>query len=85
MPRPKSGQSFADALRIAVAEAHQTGGTKLRAVADSLVAEGITGNIQAIKEIADRLDGKAPQPITGEDNGPLQVVIKQFKLDGTSE
>ena len=57
-------REFAQALRIAVAEACEKGGTKLRALADKLVEEGLSGNVHALKEIADRLDGRVPQAIS---------------------
>lgn len=36
---------------------------KLELLADALVAQGIDGNVPALKEIADRLDGRAIQAI----------------------
>lgn len=38
------------------------------------------GDIPAIKELADRLDGKVAQALVGgdEDDSPLQVIIKRF-------
>jgi hypothetical protein len=38
----------------------------------NIVKEG-TGDLQAITEIMNRLDGKPSQKIVGPDNGPLQV------------
>ena len=56
---------FRDALRIAVKEASGDGNRrKLRAIADALVDKAITGDIPAIKEVAERLDGRAPQDLT---------------------
>jgi hypothetical protein len=57
-------KEFAQNLRIAVSEAFEKGGTKLRALADKLVEEGLEGNVHAIKEVADRLDGRVPQAIS---------------------
>lgn len=52
------------AIKRAVARACETGDEKkLDALADALVAAGLAGDVKAIKEIADRLDGKAPQPV----------------------
>ncbi len=53
-------------LRIALKEAHAEGGDKLRRVAEALVDKAMTGDVPAIKEIADRLDGKVPQAIEGD-------------------
>jgi hypothetical protein len=46
---------------------------KLRKIADALLREAESGNIVAIKEIADRLDGRVAQQITGADEGPIEV------------
>lgn len=73
--RPKSEKSFSAMLRIAINEAGDIPGTtKLRDVADALVKEAASGNIPAIKEIADRLDGKVPQAIVGDGENPLEMV-----------
>lgn len=76
MARPKSEKTFANMLRVAIAEAHEEGGTRLRAVADALVTKAIAGDVQAIKEVADRLDGKVAQAIIGdEDAEPIRMII----------
>jgi hypothetical protein len=76
--RPPKEKSFANMLNIAIKEATEDGGTKLRAVADALIAKAISGDVQAIKEVADRLDGKVPQGIVGgdEDDNPLNIVTR---------
>jgi hypothetical protein len=62
-------------LNIAIKEAVEgTDKTKLRAVADALVDKAMNGDVQAIKEVADRLDGKVPQGISGDDENPLTMV-----------
>lgn len=43
---------------------------RLDLLADALVAKGILGDVPAIKEVGDRLDGKATQPISGDDDAP---------------
>jgi hypothetical protein len=68
--RPPKEKSFANMLRIAINEATEEGGTKLRAVADALVLKATAGDVPAIKEIADRLDGKVPQALIGDDDEP---------------
>jgi len=61
---------FADAVRrLAV----QQDGRELRAVVESLFTSAKSGEVPAIKEIADRLDGKVPQGIVGADGGPVQI------------
>lgn len=78
--RPAGAQNkdkpFKDALRMAIADAD--GDNKaLRQVAEALVSKAMTGDVSAIKEIADRLDGKVPQSIAGPDGeGPLQAIFQ---------
>jgi hypothetical protein len=73
--RPKAEKSFANMLRIAIKEAHDEGRDKLRAIADALVSKAVEGDVPAIKEIADRLDGKVPQAVVGDDEAdPIRLV-----------
>lgn len=75
--RPPKEKSFANMLNIAIAEATEGGGTKLRAVADALIDKAISGDVQAIKEVADRIDGKVAQAIIGDnDADPIGIVFK---------
>lgn len=46
------------------------------ALADSIVAAGLAGDVQALKEIGDRIDGKVPQALIGSDDpddAPLAI------------
>lgn len=56
----RAEKPFADALRMEIAAA---GGDHkaLRSIAGALISKAGTGDIQAIKELADRLDGKPQQ------------------------
>jgi hypothetical protein len=75
--RPPKEKSFANMLNIAIKEATESGGTKLRAVADALIEKAISGDVQAIKEVADRLDGKVPQALVGDSDGdPISLVTE---------
>jgi hypothetical protein len=80
--RPPKEKSFSNMLRIAISEASEGGGTKLRDVADALVAKAAGGDVNAIKEIADRLDGKVAQALIGgdEDDAPIaiQAVVRKI-------
>jgi hypothetical protein len=76
--RPPKEKSFANMLNIAIKEAIEgSDKTKLRAVADALVDKAMQGDVEAIKVVADRLDGKVPQALVG-DNGedPINVVTQ---------
>lgn len=66
-------------LNIAIKEAVADGSdkTKLRAVADALVDKAISGDVAAIKEIAERLDGKVPQAVVGDnDEDPINLIAE---------
>lgn len=73
--RPPKEKSFANMLNIAIREATERGGTKLRAVADALLDKAMAGDVAAIKEVADRIDGKVPQAIAGDDENPVAIEL----------
>ena len=54
---------FRDALLVAIKEADAEGVEAIYHVAKALVAEAKAGNVLAIKEIGDRLDGRVPQAL----------------------
>lgn len=54
---------FADALRMELAAAGDNH-KKLRAIARALICEAEKGNLQAIEQVASRLDGKPAQEST---------------------
>lgn len=66
-----------DALDRALA---QDDGKKLRAAAEKLLSAAAKGESWAVKELADRLDGKAIQQIQAEVDGTFTVTVKQFTL-----
>ena len=79
MANPRGQQRdkpFRDALRMEIAAAGEDH-KALRLVASALIAKASEGDVPAIKEIADRLDGKVAQSIVGEDEdgntGPLVI------------
>lgn len=78
---------FRDALRLVIADAEDNP-RKLRKIAEKLFDEAAQGDVLAIREIADRLDGKVPQGIGGDDElGPVQlqqierVIVRPDKAD----
>lgn len=78
MARPVSEKTFANMLRVALKEAHEEGGDKLRIIADQLVTKAMAGDLQAVREIADRLDGKPSQQLelSGDPDKPIQTVSR---------
>lgn len=67
----KNNRLWADTIRRACIQAD---GAKLRAIADKLIEKAAEGDIQAIKELGDRLDGKATQAL--EHSGGLTFELK---------
>lgn len=61
--RPPREKSFFNMLSIALAQKGLGHDTKLREVAEVLVTKALEGESWAIKEIADRVDGKPLQAI----------------------
>jgi len=83
---PKSDKIWSDAIRRAVHRYHEARDQNgkivkeryLNLLADNLVEAGIKGDIAAVKEIGDRLDGKAHQSVGGPgDDGELIIKIIQ--------
>jgi len=73
--RPPKEKSFANMLKIAVSAQGKSGEPKLREVAEMLVDQALAGEGWAIKEIADRMDGKVAQSIIGDDDSdPINLV-----------
>jgi hypothetical protein len=71
-PRPRD---FEAALRRALLRADpKTKATDLDNIAKALIAKALEGDVPAIKEVADRSDGKVAQAVehSGENGGPIQ-------------
>ena len=53
----------------------------LNMIADQIVRAAVQGDQFAIKEIADRLDGKAAQSVlvSGEDGGPIVMAVEKLQ------
>ena len=77
-------KAWAEAIRIAVNEPDDDGRKKLRRLADVIVARALAGDVTAMREIGDRLDGKPAQAIVGDDNAPPIQVVKWTIVDGDS-
>lgn len=71
----KQEKPFRDALRMELAAAGDDS-KALRLIAQKLIEKASEGDMQAIKELADRTDGKVAQAIVGgdEDDNPINVV-----------
>lgn len=85
--RPKAAWTWSGLLRE-VAEKIENGSekTKKELIAEALTREAAKGNVAAIKEFGDRIDGKAKQNLgLGEDGGKVTITIEDYgSKDNTS-
>ncbi len=89
MANPRGQQRdkpFRDALRMEIAGADGDF-KRLRRIANALLEKAEAGDVSAIKEIGDRLDGKPAQMISGDEDGaPIlheirRVIVKHTPKD----
>jgi hypothetical protein len=74
--RPKT-KPFKDALRAIIDK------VGLEGAAEPLVAKANIGDVAAIKELGDRMDGKVPQAIVGDDEfDPIHLIVTGVPRDG---
>jgi hypothetical protein len=66
---------YRDALRRALARAEVEGKPhSLDRIADAHLAKALSGDVSAVRELADRLDGKVPQAIVGDgEHDPVRI------------
>ena len=67
---------FREALRMEIAALGEDDPKALRGLARNLLrmAAMTEDSLQAIKEVADRLDGKPAQAVSGDDENPIEVL-----------
>lgn len=64
----------------------ERGLTNIQRAAAQLTQKAIDGDIAAVKEFADRLEGKVPQGIVGGDEGEAPVkIINTIRLIGPDD
>ena len=63
---------WANTIRRAVAQGDPE---RLRRIAEKLLSMAEEGDIQAIKEIGDRVDGKPKQIIGGDEESPFRLLL----------
>jgi hypothetical protein len=80
----KPDKLWKDALRIAALRPDPEGRRKLAVIADKLVDLAMAGDVAAIREIGDRLDGKPAQAITGDDDAPPIKTVLEVMWGGSS-
>ena len=57
-----------------IARLNDAEGKALDRLISALIAEAHDGDVAAIREIFDRVEGKVPQGVTGGEGGPLTVI-----------
>lgn len=76
----KAEKPFADALRMELAAAGEDH-KALRVVAAKLIGAAMEGKMDAIKELADRTDGKVPQNVDANVSGSVTVNLLRFAAE----
>jgi len=69
---------WTDAIRWALAQKDEKGRKRLRQAAIALIQQAEAGNVPALKELGDRLEGKAIQAIEAEVSGNITVEVVKF-------
>lgn len=77
-PKGASAKPWSEALTIASTETTNEGKARLRALAEKTWQMALAGDMQAIKEIGDRLDGKAAQSMDVT-HGPSDVFMQMLE------
>lgn len=79
----KNNRLWGNTIRRALAQSNPD---RLRNIAEALLKKAEEGDLGAIKEIGDRLDGKAAQSLTvsGDEGNPLYVTqVRRTIVDPT--
>jgi hypothetical protein len=80
--RNPGGRPVTRALMVALDEsAPGAPASSLRRIVDTLIGKAIDGDLSAIREIFDRIDGKAPAAAAGIAPEEPQKVVFQWKSD----
>lgn len=71
----KENRIWGDTIKRVVTQGNSK---RLRAAAEKLVDEAEAGNVNALRELGDRLDGKPHQSIDATIDGSLTVEVLKF-------
>ncbi len=70
-----------DAIERAIERASKEGMQVVDDLADALIKKGKEGDVTALKELGDRLDGKVPQVLQGDREAPLIHEVRNVIVD----
>ena len=73
------GKPWKDAVRRAVLARD---GNALRSLSEALIDKALMGDVPALRELGDRLDGRAIQEIEASENKNITIEIVKFGEDG---
>jgi hypothetical protein len=74
-----------DLINAALQRFYDEDSRRLDELVAALHQRAIAGDIAAIKEIADRLDGPVPEVVVGDDEGPPVRITVTWKSEPTPE
>jgi len=72
----KSKRLFNSALKRALTQ----GPERVEAIVEKLISLAEGGEAWAVKELIDRVDGKAPQPVVGGDDDDSPITIREIVI-----
>ena len=75
--RPKKNWTMTDLIEDALEEADETGEAYKKIITRKLRSLAVRGELPAIKEIIDRVDGKAKESVNIESQGGFTVILKR--------
>jgi len=87
---PKRAKLFSQALLTALKRTDENNVEAIQRIADRMVKHAMTSedfDVQCVKEIADRVEGKVPQAIVGDDeHDPVSLIhrIERIVIDKSS-
>lgn len=70
------GRMWRERVRLAALREGDDGIKALDKIAVVLIESALKGDMAAIKEIGDRLDGKPAQVLAGDDDNPLKHLVR---------
>jgi hypothetical protein len=76
---PKALKPWREAINRAIKRREQDDPLALEKLADKLLSKVAEGDVAAIKEFGDRVDGKVPTPVGGTDELPPQSHVHKIE------
>jgi hypothetical protein len=78
--RPKRAKLWQDAIIRAIKRREQDDPQALEKLADKLLIQVAAGDVAAMREFGDRVDGKVAQAIVGDDDEPAIRTVTRIEL-----